>query len=435
MSIRVPKSIEKVLKIAAMLTWRAALALGIVVLTGCGPQAYDRATVIQGQQSPGNYFIPPKVDILLATDDTGSMTSAYPDISAKVSQFVSELSKQNWDYHFANMPLTTRRPIRQVNASHFDPNWLRYGLWLAPYPGAQPDAIAAVSDWAFRTPMDYSDFLDSSDINSSLAGKEPGFENILNVLNDTEAARGTSSDSGFLRDDAMLVVLVVSNGQDTSRVNTCYRSLDGVEVFCESAAKPACSSISQYNPDPSQNNCGTERLSFNHYRNSLSALKASSSLLKFYAAVGDGSRDCLGGGSRPGSRYREMANSLGGKDYNICKQSLTTVLDNLKNDLQATRGSFRTRYLVLETEPDLNSIQVTIYRDGQASQAESIPFDPENGWTYVGYMEGVPTIDSPVLMNPATGFFLELHGTAKLLGNDTADVTYQAAGAQDSTTL
>ena len=61
-----------------------------------------------------------------------------------------------------------------------------------------------------------------------------------------------------------------------------------------------------------------------------------------------------------------------------------------------------------------------------------VPRSRTNGWSYAGYVENQPVIDQPVLMSPATGYAIELHGDAQLYGDDRADVTAKPKGAQDA---
>jgi hypothetical protein len=46
----------------------------------------------------------------------------------------------------------------------------------------------------------------------------------------------------------------------------------------------------------------------------------------------------------------------------------------------------------------------------------------------VGGAENVYTIDSPVPMNLGSGYAIELHSSAKLEGDDSANVMYLPAG-------
>lgn len=396
-----------------------ALALGLA-LSGCGKQAFVVSSTTQSQKAPGSFNIPPKVDILLAEDDSGSIKPIYGQIAQQMPAFLNQLEASNWDYHFATIPLTSDRAMDQITAAKYDPNW--GSLWLSPFPGAVMNQIPAVSPSVFRTPENYSGFLTYADTTNGSNGSEQGLENIRKAL--VNRASGT----GFHRQDALLVVLVVGNGQDTSKVNLCNRG-DGVVVPCETLGQPACTSISQ----AGTSNCGSQQISFDWYKNQLSALRPNASYVRFHAAVSpSASSNCLGSRAYAGTRYMQMASALNGQSYDICKQPVTSVLDQLASSLEVTKIAMRTRYLFIDRDPDVSSIQVTKYLDGDVAQAVSIPQDAQNGWTFAGQLNNVYAIDYPIPMNLSSGYAIELHGAAKLSGEDTAKVDYKPAGWQNS---
>jgi hypothetical protein len=402
----------------------SVLLVGLLAGSGCTRQAFIVGRNLASQAAPGSYIIPPKVDILLVEDDTGSMAEAQPSIIRQMPGLLNQMEANHWDYHFATAALTnTDRVIDQVAVSRYDSN---YGAaWMPPYPGADPLSLA-VPSFVFRTTSTYNQFLGSGDINNNLAGYEPGFEGIR------DAFERRLPDTGFLRDDALLVVLVVGNGNDNSLVNLCRRS-DNVVVPCEQLGKPACTSLSQYDPAVDASQCGSASLSYQYYKNGFMSLKPDPSQIRFFAAVSNyNSSSCLNGYSTIGSRYQRMAGDLHGQSFDICKQPVGTALSGLASSLQIQRLQFETRYLFIEEEPDVSTIEVLVYRNGDKNQAESIPMDPDNGWTYAGYVSDVYAIDAPIEMNLSSGFAIELHGAAKLVGNDSADVTYTAAGISNS---
>lgn len=392
--------------------WILALSSAILAVTGmgCGKQAYVVGNSSEASQAPGTYLIPPKVDILLAEDDTGSMKEAYSQIATQLPNLLSNLDAQRWDYHFAVTPLTTRRPINQVAASRFDGNW--GDLWTRPFPDAPQFGPGTVTPYFFRKPFEFSEFLTPSDPTSALGGMEPGLDTIRYQL--TSGIQG----SGFLRTDALLVVLVAGNGNDTSGITYCTRS-DGLVLPCEQVT-----------------GTGTQQSSFDSYKNSLLSVKAGDSArLRFYAAVSTANRSsCLGGAAYAGTRYINMASALRGQTYDICTTPIASIIGSLSNLLQSERASYRTRFLLITQQPDPSTITVTKYLGGNGNQAVTIPQDANNGWTYVGYSSGgVNAIDYPLPSNPLPpGYLIELHGDAKLMGQDTAKVDYKIAGASNS---
>jgi hypothetical protein len=349
------------------------------------------------------------------------MKNIYSDISQQLPQLLTNLTARGWDYHFATIPLSTFRPIRQVQASVYDINW--GSQWLSPYPGATANQLDNVSPDAFRLPQNYGDFLTGAD--GSPNAQEQGFRTILRSLTDS-----SMTDTGFLRSDAMLAVLVVGNGEDTSQVNICERS-DGKIMPCGMAGvSTMCTSLSQVG----QIACDSNDLSFNYYAEELSRIKESPSQFKFFAAVAKShtsASQCLAGNAFQGSRYIKMANYFGGSNTvsDICTAPVSNVLTSIETNLEKVKLEFRTHYLFIAGNPDLATLVVTKNSNGQVS---TIPQDSQNGWTYEGYLTHVAAIDYPTPMSYGSGYAIELHGSARLLGEQSASVTYRPAGAKDT---
>ncbi len=378
-------------------------ALFSLMVTGgaCGKTKFNPTSSDIQATGPGSYTIPAKVDIILAEDDTGSISEAYDQISAQIPGFVASLEQSGWDYHFVNIPLTTDRPITQALASHYDSNW--GSQWTPAYPGQSATASGMLPASIFRRPESFSAMISRGDVDytNSKNATEWGFDNIETAISvEAKAAK-------VLRSDAMLVIMVISTGQDTSGVTLCARSdsdsTGQVMVPC----------------------AGSDAASFNSYYTYFKGLRPSGRV-KFYAAVANGEKNCLGNAQTfAGTRYQQMAYNLSGQFYNICQQNVSTVFSSLVNDLAATRISLRTRYLFINKQPQLGSIKV--YKNGQL-----LPESSTNGWTYAGYVNNVYAIDYPTSMNLSTGYAIELHGTAKLVGDDSGSVTFDPYGVQGS---
>lgn len=392
--------------------------------TGCGKQEYIASNLESAQTAPGTYVIPPKVDILLVEDDTGGISEAFSEVKRGMEGFLVNLEAKGWDYHFATTPMLKRYSDSaqlQVMASRHDLNW--GNLWRAPWPGATEDAMTGVvAEEAFRTPSLYSQFVSRP---TQSDGYEPSFETIWDLFQRKEP--GTN----FLRDDAMLAIIVVGNGNDTSGLTYCLA--DGTVVPRGTNGSRVCEEIGWGVK-------GSGQSTLEEYENNFLSLKNGNyEQIRFYASVANATRSasqCRGGNSTDGYRYRYMTQAFGGRSFDICTQPISSVLTSLATQLQAERRSFRTRYLFMAHEPEPATIEVVRYVGGNAHLAEVIPHDPThtNGWDYVGYLQGDYVIDAPVEMNWASGWAVRLYGNARLVGDDTAKVNYKLKGAQDSVT-
>ncbi len=418
---------------------RAGVALAMAaVLSACGKESFETIKTVSIAEAPGYFTLAPKVDILLAQDNTGSMSEIYSQMGAEVPRFLSNLSATGWDYHFASIPLTTSsstpgRLFSQIVASKQDRNWGE-SEWIVPFPGAlftdsDPGTIAASF---FRRPSDYTDYRNYLRPSNTLRGLEPGLETLHGQL------AGQMAGTGFHRDDAMLVILVVGNGDDTSGRKICRRS-DGYEAPCDAPTMASTTPVRCGSPSLSlANDCrigtyasathaaGTSGYVREYYKGQLEILRTSTQQVRMYAAVSEGG-NCYGSNSTAGTQYSALAGALGGTTQNICTTSASTVLSRIQSSLEVQRLSLFTVFLTMDSEPDESTIEVIKYVNGDPSRAVTIPKSATNGWTYAERIVNEPSIvtSSGVAMNRATGWAVELHGTARLSGADTARVNFK----------
>lgn len=401
----------------------SVLVLLVAGSIGCSKQAFKVGSLTSEAQSAGQFTIPAKVDVLFAQDNTGSMNEAFTLVQNQLPGFLNQLENSGWDYRFALTPLTTQRPLNQILAAKYDANWVALNQWKPPFPGAAPDFLNSVLPAFFRTLSTYSHFLNTGNINNSLNGMEPGFQTIDYAL------QTYAPQSSFLRSDAMLIVIALSNGDDTSGVTYCTRPGDGYQGPCDLIGGGIGPNGQMMGPD------GSYQQSLDDYEASFQSLVTSgdSASIRFYSAVAfTQQNNCLGGVSKPGNRYQWMASALGGHSYNICSTPINTILSQINSELNQIKLNFVTGYLVIGTEPAVSSIEVIKYIGGNPNQTQVIPHDDTNGWSYIGYQQDFPTIELPIPMNNATGYFIKLNGSAKLTGNDAAIVNFQPGNGTPS---
>jgi hypothetical protein len=229
-------------------------------------------------------------------------------------------------------------------------------------------------------------------IDSSIGNTDLGFQYIYSNM------MQSSMQNGFLRSDAALAVIVLSNGEDVTGVSYKDRG-DGVQVL-------------DYNSATSQN-------SFNSYRAAFQGFKASASLSKFYSVVAQSAySNCWGGAAWQGKRYQDMSSALNSRSFNICGSGLSNALADIRNHLSSLVTAIEFDAVVMNDKPLVSSIVVK-------KNGVTIPQGTANGWTYIGYQANQPTSYSPAAGNNKTGYFLKLNGTARYKGSDQISVDYK----------
>jgi hypothetical protein len=212
----------------------------------------------------------PTVDLLFVVDNSGSMGDKQSKLSQQAPNFISEALKYNADYHFG-VTTTENDKVDKANSDASYPNESLYpgGLYGHPAIIDSTDANAA------------ADFAKNIRVGTCCSdSRESGLDSAWHVLtpnaNQTPPAQGSQ---GFLRDDARLVMVAVSDEQDQSNNSTAFYT----DFFKQVKGK------------------------FN------------AGLVSFNAIVWDNDKcPASNGPETDGSRYREVAAATGGKSYPIC---------------------------------------------------------------------------------------------------------------------
>lgn len=245
----------------------------------------------------------PAVDILFVVDDSGSMAEEQQNVAANFQAFIQFTAGLGIDYHIGIVTTDTSNG----------------GELVAPYiantgPDATADPVAA--------------FVSAVNVGTSGSASERGLQSARLALT-SPAVDGANA--GFLRDDALLSIIFVSDEEDQSTGDVA----EYVDAYV--AAK-------DYDAD---------------------AVIAS-------AVAGDVPLGCdgAGGSATAGTRYFDVAATLGGVFASIC----TTDWAATMAELGLSTFDALTRF-ELSRLPDEATIVVTV--DGQPVDQDAI-----NGWTY-----------------------------------------------------
>lgn len=409
--------------------FRLAISIGIaaiaLVLSGCDVQF--RPGLLRSAYSPGFFQIPAKMDLVMFQDNTGSWIQAMNQVQAAMPQFLDDLESGGWDYRFAagllvpqpaptpftmsSLLASYTRPLNQVMTSKFDPNW--GSQWQEPFPGATLQNTQGVSSSLFKFPWQFTHFVQTANINNALTANEPGFATIDRTL---------SISPGVLRPDALTVILVIGNGNDTSGLPSNNYLMQMVDR-----------GDGQMIPAP-----GEDISTFNYYRQRFESLVTSGQTagVKFYSAVAKQTnltalQNCIFSYARYSDRYIRMSQAFNTPSFDICSgpQAITSLFADLKSQLQQTRMAFVSEYVMLDSEPNPATLQVIRYPGGNTAQGQIVPESETSGYEYVG-QQTVHLISAPVQLNLTTGFAIRLSGDYLLRGDDQIEVFYKPVGTQ-----
>ncbi|MBC7396158.1 MAG: hypothetical protein H7333_01845, partial [Bdellovibrionales bacterium] len=285
------------------------LTTALLALTACGPQAFVPSSASSSQTPAGAMNVPPKVDIVLGMSSNGTMKNILPGITSELPAFLEKLQNSGWDYRFVSIPLSEYHPTDNLNingavsVSKYDTNYPS-GTWLPPFPGANHNTAPRVNPSLFAAFFNVSQFT-STDPNDA---HESGFHNQLNFLYRNDVR------NDFLRPDAMLAIITLSNGDDRS----------------DWQWGPANTT------DP-----GHPTVDSNTYANYFRGIKGSGSILKYYSLVSNNGVSCRGSASWNGQRYREMTGILSGASSDICTSAVADSLEAVRTNLSSVKLSFR----------------------------------------------------------------------------------------------
>ncbi len=368
----------------------AASALAIAALSSCGKQSFD---VVQSQDNSGaagSYSIAPKVDILLAVDNTGSTLEIQNSLNASIRSFLTELNAENWDFRVTAIPLSGTPTITTISASKYDSN---SSNWVAPYPGAPHTSTIPSS--MFVSPDYYQVYTGSG----TTDGKEPGISNIGVALSSSNAQH-------FLRPEAILAVVVLSNGDDTSEApSVTYPYL-------------APGTVSSGLISAIRNSKG-------------SALAGSVHLIPVVSPSYNNS--CMGSIAHPATRYSNAAAQIGGHSLiNICTTAMSSALAQVKAQVAAIKLTYVKRFIQIADRP--NEATIVIVKHAADGSSITVPksVNGSAGWVYLGNVSE-PMISEPIAMDYRTGYMIQLIGDAyKLTGTESAGVTYLPFGVTPS---
>ncbi len=250
-----------------------------------------------------------KVDILWVMDNSSSMQQHQTSLSQQVPALVSKLNALKMDYHMG--VVTT-------------------SMGLGGNGGKLLGSPAYMTNSTANLSTALANLLVVGQNGSNL---ERGIDSVVSVLDSSNSSGGQAT--GFLRSDAFLAIIVLSDEDDQSA-----RSYDYTVNFLDTI-KPRWKD-------------GTRSWSLN-----------------FIGVLAD-SAQCrtFNNYSDPGLFYMSLADASNGVKESICSADYTVAVSNIRARIVEILSDFK-----LAKIPDVSTIRVTI--NGQV-----VPQSATNGWTY-----------------------------------------------------
>lgn len=312
------------------------LVLGLGLLSACGDtiRFVAQKDVDEWQQSPTD-----QVDILWVVDNSNSMQLEQSLLGAGFASFAQELENTNTNFHLG---------VITTDFDYDDPDRGKLISEANCPPVIDKDTTCPNPDNPSET-WDYVNvFINRAQVGLNGSGKEKGLEAAEYAL---KPAMATGPNAGFLRDEANLLVIIVSDEDDCS---------DQGRLALEEPT--AC-----YDHRESLTPEG-------EFITSLSNLKPNRDQFQLSAIVGlEGETSICDDTTLPGKRYIEVANGTGGVTGSICETDWSEILYQLGLNAAGIFTTFEMQHCAAE-----GSLVVTI--DGQEvppSEIDGYTYDPD----------------------------------------------------------
>lgn len=308
--------------------------MGLIFLTNCSKETPPSFTLLADSNSfkQSASEINTKIDILWVMDNSGSMRTSQENVANNFNSFIAEFKNKGIDFQMA---VTISDSYRVLFGGNPSLSRFRDGTDQTSHTGV----FVLTED----TPNLESIFLINILQGTSGSGDERAFQSFKTTLLD-------SANAGFIRDDAFLSIIIVSDEDDFSHNTSTYKG-------------------GQYN-DPAIH-------PISHYIDFLSSLKSASTASQSFgvSAISIWDQPCLNElndswpGRRIGVRYEQIVDQTKGIKGSLCGDFAQTLQEISNNILQLSTQFY------LNREPLPESLVVRV-------NDQIVQQDSQNGWTY-----------------------------------------------------
>ena len=298
--------------------------LGIVLLAGAVGCNSNNLNTLPATHSEIHYQggEAPPVDILWVVDDSGSMSQEQSKLAANFQQFIQYFESLHLDFHIA---IVTTDTFAASESGHF--------------MGSTPVLTPTTPNYTQLFQQMVNVGTSGSGIERGLQGARMGLcwsidpngatYNTYCKAYGVTAYPGANQASGFLRDNAVLAVIVVSDEDDQT-------------IDLATTANPTSQTQAD---DPAWRAANDEPVS--DITNFFLALKGGNpAMVQLSAITGDVPNGCVSSdaNAKAGTRYWDAANALNGIHPSICATDFGPILDELGSEVAGLATGFPTQY-------------------------------------------------------------------------------------------
>lgn len=300
--------------------------LPLVLLVGCNQQEFNRAsTTDEFQQAPSNL-----VDILWVIDNSVSMINEQAAVALGAEDFTINLESTEMDFHLG--VITT--DVDRTNATS--------GVLL----GASNEPKVLTVD----TPAYADIFKRRVQQGNTGSDQEKGLQAAVSALSSPLAY---TANEGFLREGAMLSIVVLSDENDCSDNGALGADATGEDCYTRSGELAPVTDLVRQLVD----------------------LKDGDPVVISGIVGPDIVDDCEA--TVPGRRYYTAIELLGGVKADICQTDYSSIMDSLGQVASGILTVFQLSKSAIE-----DTIEVTMRLDEEA-EPTVVAKDATNGWTYI----------------------------------------------------
>ena len=325
----------------------------LLLLLGCNEQKFSRRVEVDTfNQAPSN-----EVDILWVVDNSRSMTEEQQAVATSAQQFVTGLETSGMDFHLG--VITT-----DVDATNLDA-----GVLLGSPSYLENATANYVTAFQQRVQVSTGGSDQEKGLQAAITALTPPLTNSRNI--------------GFLRPDAMLSIIVLSDENDCSDFGALGSGADGESCYTDSDKLTPVSDLADL----------------------IRTVKDDPSRITVSGIIGPPTASaCVD--TVPGHRYEIAISSFAGIEADICETDYAGIMERLGLIATGVMDTFPLSYV-----PDPDTIEVAV-KPAEAPEY-AIPNNEVDGWTY---------LDDPAAPR------IQFHSTAIPERGALVSVTYEVAG-------